>query len=88
MPRTRRYIFNMLTVVSLVMLLGMASLWLRSHYVSDFFEGYGQAVDASDEVSNDPSGPMLIPYGQDLSRRTRTFTGIAIQSVPGSVRLS
>jgi len=35
MPRTRRYIFNTLTVVSLLLLLGTVGLWVRSFSNSD-----------------------------------------------------
>ena len=33
MPRTRRYIFNTLTVVSLLLLLGTVGLWVESYWV-------------------------------------------------------
>ena len=35
MPRTRRYIFNTLTVVSVLLMLATVGLWVRSYFVVD-----------------------------------------------------
>jgi hypothetical protein len=63
--RLIRYIVNTLTVVSLVLCLGAAGLWVRSHYVADFVIGvHADRDDRSDHqryvtLRSDPGRAFL-----------------------------
>ncbi len=46
----RRYIFNTLTVVSVLLMLGVVGLWVRSYWVADDFRYFGSQL---------PSDPAL-----------------------------